>query len=96
MGSGGSMKRMQVLFSGRVQGVGFRYTICHFAVPFEVVGFVQNLPDGDVLLVVEGVEQELVDFLGDIRSSHVGRYVTRELVHWEKATGEYDRFGVSY
>ena len=96
MGSGGSMKRIQIYFSGRVQGVGFRYTVCHIAGSFEVVGFVQNLPTGDVLVVAEGEEQELVDFLNGIRSSQLGRYIIREQLHWTRATGKYDRFGVLY
>ena len=96
MGSDGSMKRMQIYFSGRVQGVGFRYTVCHIAGSYEVVGFVQNLPTGDVLVIAEGVEQELVDFLNGIRSSQLGRYITQEQVRWTTATGKYDRFGVLY
>ena len=39
---------------GRVQGVGFRYTVRSLAVGFDVTGFVRNLPDGRVHLVVEG------------------------------------------
>ncbi|MEE3179555.1 MAG: acylphosphatase [Verrucomicrobiota bacterium] len=38
----------RVIFSGRVQGVGFRYTTREIATGFDVVGAVRNLPDGTV------------------------------------------------
>lgn len=70
--------------------------VCHIAGLFEVVGFVQNLPAGDVLVVAEGEEQELVDFLNGLRSSQLGHSIIREQLHWTTATGKYDRFGVLY
>lgn len=86
---------MQVLFSGRVQGVGFRFTVCRAAESFNVTGFVRNLPDGHVEVVAEGVEQELVDFLNSIRNS-LGRYITREQIHWAREEGSYDCFGAMF
>lgn len=96
MGSDGSMKQIKVLFSGRVQGVGFRYTTCRMAESFQVTGFVRNLMRGDVEVVAEGTEQELIDFLGEIRDSHLGRYITRERLLWSTATGTYEKFRISY
>ena len=46
--------RRRVYFSGRVQGVGFRFTCQSLARGFEVAGYVRNLPDGRVELVAEG------------------------------------------
>jgi acylphosphatase len=51
-----------IFFSGRVQGVGFRYATAQVAREFEVAGFVQNLPDGRVRLEAEGGEGELEQF----------------------------------
>ncbi|MEN8253932.1 MAG: acylphosphatase [Verrucomicrobiota bacterium] len=90
------MKQMQVLFSGRVQGVGFRYTVCRMAESFRVTGFVRNLMGGDVEVVAEGVEQELLGFLNEIRGSHLGRHIVRERLSWAAATGEYEEFRVTY
>ena len=90
------MRQMQVLFSGRVQGVGFRYTACRMAGSFSVTGFVKNLMGGDVEVLAEGTKQELVDFLGEIRGSHLGRHITRERLLWTTATGTYDKFRISY
>ena len=53
----------RVYFSGRVQGVGFRFAARQAAQEFEVSGFVQNLPDGRVLLEAEGPAAEVRDFI---------------------------------
>ena len=52
-----------IYFSGRVQGVGFRYATLQLAKEFEVAGFVQNLADGRVLLDVEGRGEEITAFV---------------------------------
>ena len=53
------MQRIEVYFSGHVQGVGFRYRTHQAASQFDVKGFVMNLPDGRVQLVAEGTKSEL-------------------------------------
>jgi acylphosphatase len=52
-----------VFFTGRVQGVGFRYQALQVAKGFEVSGFVMNLPDGRVQLEAEGRPAEVRDFI---------------------------------
>ncbi|WP_269539193.1 acylphosphatase [Cerasicoccus fimbriatus] len=54
--------REEVHFTGRVQGVGFRYATLQVAKEFEVTGEVKNLPDGRVYLCAEGAEREVVAF----------------------------------
>lgn len=48
------MIRKVILYTGHVQGVGFRYTTANLARRFDVAGYVQNLPDGRVRLDVQG------------------------------------------
>ena len=55
----GEVQHATIYFSGRVQGVGFRYATLQLAKEFEVTGFVQNLADGRVLLEVEGAKAEI-------------------------------------
>jgi acylphosphatase len=50
-------------FTGRVQGVGFRYAALQVAREFDVSGFVANLPDGRVLLEAEGTPDEVNAFI---------------------------------
>ena len=52
-----------VFFSGRVQGVGFRYAALQVAKEFEVAGYVMNLPDGRVQLEAEGRTDEVEAFI---------------------------------
>lgn len=53
-------------FSGRVQGVGFRYTTMQIAKEFEVAGYVRNLVDGRVQLEAEGRSGEVEAFIAAI------------------------------
>jgi len=58
--------REDVHFSGRVQGVGFRYATQQVAKEFEVTGEVKNLADGRVRLVAEGKESEVKAFREEV------------------------------
>jgi acylphosphatase len=61
-----------VLFSGRVQGVGFRYTTLQLAREFEIAGYVQNLPDGRVRVEIEGNGLEVNNFIGAVEERMQG------------------------
>ena len=49
-----SVVRWKILFSGRVQFVGFRYTACFIAKSLKVTGWVENLDDGSVIMEAQG------------------------------------------
>jgi acylphosphatase len=87
------MIRRTVLFCGRVQGVGFRYTTCDVARGFEVTGYVRNLPDGQVEAVAEGENDEVAKFVEAI-SAEMGRYIRDARWHDSPATGEFNRFEI--
>jgi acylphosphatase len=55
-----------VFFTGRVQGVGFRYATHQVAKEYEVAGFVCNLPDGRVKVEAEGTKDEVDAFVASI------------------------------
>ena len=84
------MIRQTVHFSGRVQGVGFRYTTANVARRFTVAGYVQNLPDGRVRVVVESESSEVAAFLDAVRE-RMSRHVERDTVDESEATGEFGR-----
>ncbi len=65
----------QVFFSGRVQGVGFRFTTRELAKGYEVTGWVKNLSDGRVELQVAGEPAEIQDFLTAIRESSLRHHI---------------------
>jgi acylphosphatase len=87
------VERRQVYFSGRVQGVGFRYTARHIAQRFPVTGYVQNQPDGRVLLVAEGSSDALDGYLGAL-AAEMTRYIESQEVSVLPATGEFAGFVV--
>jgi len=66
----------RVIFEGRVQGVGFRYTTKDLARGFDVCGWVKNLPEGTVELQVMGEESEVEDFIKEIaEESNVAHHI---------------------
>lgn len=87
-------KRMQIFYSGYVQGVGFRYTAKSVAAGFEVVGYVRNLPDGRVELVAEGAKDELEAFRRAIRDAGLGHFIRDEQVNWSEAEGGFRGFQI--
>lgn len=87
--------RKKVLYSGRVQGVGFRFTTVRLAEPFDVTGYVKNLPDGRVETLVEG-EGEVVDsFLADLEKT-MERNITSKTEEDLSGSGRYETFDVQY
>ncbi len=87
------MIRRRVFYSGRVQGVGFRFTARDLARQFPITGWVRNLPDGRVELLAEGAEAEVQAFLarlGDV----MGRNIHSTDQHTEAASGEFTAFEI--
>ena len=85
---------MQVFYSGKVQGVGFRYTVKSVARGYEVVGSVRNLTDGRVELVAEGTRDELEAFRQGIRESGLGHFIQNEAVSWLEAKNVFRGFEI--
>ncbi len=86
-------KRVHVLYSGRVQGVGFRFTAEEAARKLKVNGWVSNLRDGRVEVVAEGEEAALKDFLVRI-VEEMSHYIVDAGISWEQPTGEFRDFGI--
>lgn len=73
------MHAKQVVYSGHVQGVGFRYTVKRIASGYEVTGWVKNLPDGRVEMQAMAHDpQELEDFLEAVRTSSLSGNIKDE------------------
>ena len=87
-------QRLQVFYSGRVQGVGFRYTVKSLATGFEVTGMVRNLDDGRVELVAEGERAEVDAFRQAIRESGLGPCIRQEELNWSEAGGGFRGFEI--
>jgi acylphosphatase len=85
---------MTVFYSGRVQGVGFRYTVKSITPGFEVTGTVRNLDDGRVELIAEGVREELDAFRQAVRESGLGRLIQHEEEIFGPPNGQFRGFEI--
>lgn len=83
-----------VYYSGRVQGVGFRYTAQRLASQYPVTGFVRNLPNGGVELLAEGPAEHVNAFLAALAGRMAG-YIENTAVHEEPPGGHKD-FGIRF
>ncbi|MHC4069133.1 MAG: acylphosphatase [Planctomycetota bacterium] len=61
-----------IIFSGRVQGVGFRFTALNIANRYMLKGIVRNLPDGTVEMIAQGLAEDIDSCIEDIKESFVG------------------------
>jgi len=87
--------RWHIYFLGRVQGVGFRYTCKTVAQRYAVSGWVKNLSDGSVEMVVEGQRAAIRSYVDDVCDSTHGR-VEDIQVSKTDGTNEFRGFGISY
>lgn len=86
-------ERLEVRFAGRVQGVGFRYTTARLASKYSVTGYVRNLPDGRVELVLEGAQHTLRKLIDEVREVMQSCIDSVDLMKGEP-TGEFGDFGI--
>ena len=56
-------KQIHVFYAGRVQGVGFRFTVENAANELGICGWVKNSAGGGVEMVAEGEEEALKELL---------------------------------
>ncbi|MBX3423744.1 MAG: acylphosphatase [Pirellulaceae bacterium] len=71
-----SIQKVRAIYSGRVQGVGFRMTVSQLARRLPVTGMVCNVSDGSVEMVAVGDAKSLTKLLQEI-----DRAMSRNIVH---------------
>jgi len=85
---------MRIVYSGHVQGVGFRYTVKRLAQGYEVTGQIRNLPVGGVEVCAEGMHDELEAFAQAVRESELEGYIRDAQVSWGLARGGFRGFEI--
>lgn len=71
------MKARRLFYEGKVQGVGFRYSIKQIAAGYDLCGTVRNVPDGRVELLIQGEESDMNDMLEAVFTSHLKGFIKR-------------------
>jgi acylphosphatase len=90
------MKRqVHIFYTGNVQGVGFRFTAYQIARDTGVFGWVKNLPNGQVELVLEAEEAAIKTFFHKINQSF-SYYIRDHQLAWSSATGEFKDFSIKF
>ena len=87
------MVRAHIHFCGTVQGVGFRYTTVSFAQQFSLTGWVKNLSDGRVEVVVEGPRENIEGLLLRLKGQF-SSFIREHHIEWSQARGEFDKFSI--
>jgi acylphosphatase len=88
-------KQAHVYYSGRVQGIGFRYAVYDIASRSRIDGWVKNLEDFRVEAIAEAEEDLLKIFLEEIRRRFFQQIENAD-IEWLPATGEFRDFRVRY
>ena len=84
-----------IIFKGRVQGVGFRYTTHRAASRYDLTGFVCNLPDGSVEAVLQGTASNIQACLNDLQDTF-GGYLRDINTTDQPVNPQYHDFRISY
>lgn len=86
-------QRCETVFTGRVQGVGFRATTHRLAQSMRITGWVRNEPDGSVRLVAEGPEPEIRRFLDRVRDT-LGQFIHTQTDNFSTSRREFTSFDI--
>jgi len=86
-----------VIYKGRVQGVGFRFTVLRFAQGYDSLsGYVKNTNDGNVEMLVEGKDCELESLLEDITMGPHAGYINEVITNSAAPNNMYAGFNIDY
>ena len=89
------LKQVHVLYSGNVQGVGFRFTCISIAHQLKIVGWIRNLPGGGVELVAEADEEILKDMLSRV-NGEFSQYIDNADIQWFDPSGSFKDFTAKF
>ena len=84
-----------IFFSGNVQGVGFRWRTHHVASHYDVTGYVRNLSDGRVELLVQGSAKEIAAFLAELQDN-MGMYIRDRQDNTVPVSSRFSDFRIMY
>ena len=87
-------QQAHVFYTGRVQGVGFRYTAEETARRHGIMGWVRNRRDGRVELVAQGEKGAVLAFLEHMRTGPLEHYIQDVAVSWSDPDETFPDFDI--
>jgi len=84
----------QIIVTGLVQGVGFRYFVLRNALDLDLVGFTKNQYDGSVLTVAEGEKYQIEALYNKLKVGPMHADVRDIKISWQSFTGEFSTFEI--
>ena len=84
-----------VIYSGRVQGVGFRFTAQRIAMRYELAGYVKNLGSGQVEMFAQGHPDDIADCLRDISESFAA-HIRETTINEVPENPRYSEFTIAF
>lgn len=91
-----NFKRLHVVVSGHVQGVGYRYFALEEAMRLGLTGWVRNDSSGDVEVLAEGPQSELETYLDALWRGPAAARVRAVSTEWSPASREFYNFQVTF
>lgn len=88
------MHQWEIIATGRVQGVGFRYHAQALAQRCDIRGFVRNLPDGSVYILAQGARNQLQSFCDLLKLENGFSRVKSLSIDEMEITKEYNDFEI--
>ncbi len=88
--------RAILVIQGLVQGVGYRFFVVARAKQYNVTGYVQNLPNGNVRVIAEGDKGILMAFIEDLRIGPASAHITAMDIQWSEEESGFTDFEVKF
>ena len=89
------MIQAHIFYSGMVQGVGFRYTAQRFAQDLHLTGWVRNLEDGRVEILVEGPPDNIEQLMTNL-ANQFGSYIKDKQFITQPPQMQFKNFKITY
>lgn len=86
--------RAEILASGIVQGVGFRFFVHKIAINLGLKGFTMNLPSGQVWTIVEGDKDNIEKLYESIQVGTSHSIVEDCTISWSQSKNEFQNFEI--
>jgi acylphosphatase len=90
------MKRLHLIMTGRVQGMGFRFSIERLCTKLGVNGWAKNNSDGTLEAMFEADEDKLNEVLEFCKKGPTFAIVENTEINWDECLDEFKEFRIKY